>query len=128
MGLIRKGRGLYYRVSQLEDKMTVNQQELDELTTRVGELQGELEAGITTVQNEVDALEAQIGTGTAANELDLNPLKTALANLGTDVGKVGSVAPTPKGVAGAEQAPTKADGTAAENTADPQEAQQQAQS
>lgn len=106
--------------------MDVTQEDIDALATQVDDLHTQLQAGISAVQGEVDELERQIQSGTASNNLDLAPLKTSVANLGTDVEGVKNIKPTPStpGTAASEQPPTNPDGTAAENTTDPPGASQ----
>jgi hypothetical protein len=103
--------------------MAATQEDLDNLANQVGELDQKLKAGINTVQTEVDSLEQQIQAGTATNELDVTKLQDAVAALTTDVEGVQDIKPssTP-GTAALEAPPTNTDGTAAENTTDPEKA------
>lgn len=102
--------------------MDVTQEDLDNLATEVGDVKTALDAGMATVQTELDALETQIQEGKPSNELDLTGLKSAVADLGSDVTKVGELKPTPSNPTPSGAAPTNADGTAAENETDPQKA------
>lgn len=105
------------------------QADIDALATTVSDLDKNLKAGLATVQTEVDNLQNQINAGTPTADLDLEPLRTAIAGVGADVEKVGQIKPTPAAPAtGAkEAAPLNPDGTAAPNTTDPQKAAEQAQ-
>lgn len=103
------------------------QAEIDALTQRVEEAEANLKTTAATLQTELDALEQEIKSGTPPSNLDLSKLQDAITQLNTYAGEVGELKPTETATTGAAsdnpggvgQAPTKANGTAEEETTDP---------
>lgn len=127
MGLIRNGQSVRWRLNQLEVQVTEDQDKIDALTEKVGEVQDNLNEAKTTLQGELDTLKQQIDEGTPAEKLDFSGLETGITSLGTGVAEVGDLKPdVPADEGGKEAAPTQEDGTAQENTADPQKAAERA--
>lgn len=74
--------------------MIATQAEVDALTTKVSEIEGQVATAKQSIEAEFNALEKQIGEGAKTAELDLTKLDTAIASLGVATGELEELKPT----------------------------------
>jgi hypothetical protein len=128
MGLIRHHHSDNKGIHQLIKEFKVaTQAEVDALTGEVTQIKNNLATARANIEERFALLEKELGEGKKGTEVDITGLKTAVADLGTPTQELEDLqpiaaAPPPPSTA----APTKADGTAVENTTDPTKAAEQA--
>lgn len=115
--------------------MSAQEQQLAAMTQKVNDVGTELDTVHGELQAELDSLQSQINEGVNPKALDLSGLEAAIEAVKPHADALKGLSPSnvpPAGPAASsaaqEAAPTKADGTAQENTTDPAAAQAQSSS